>query len=364
MARKKSTKSAQRSGKQSASTDRAVGTKDNGAPNQGVRVVMILKMLHDAPKGLSVNEIMAKLFSKHSAEIDRRQINRDLKFIGEAGIGLEVERIGKTPVYKIPANERVLSLKSIQEGAQLVTQLLKDILPQSSKIDVDGMVDQIANIVRNEGDIQTLGSAKLMHSVHAGTWQREVNAGILSESFAAVAKKKLVFIRYGSSVGKQQHVLPCTIVMYLGRLYLIVFEAKKNDYFVFAIDRIHEIRPDPKSRVHQHEFDEKKFMKTRFGIWSTIKNDENPSGTYKVVVDVLAEDDKPHLLNEFVDRVWHPTQQKKVINDKTVRLTFTCGVSPELVSWVLRWAPHVRVVEPEFLKDKVRERAKALMEML
>jgi predicted DNA-binding transcriptional regulator YafY len=145
---------------------------------------------------------------------------------------------------------------------------------------------------------------------------------------------------------------------------MIVYDQSKRVYFVYAIDKIHAIRPAPNSKVQHHRFDEQKFMETRFGIWSSISDPKNPSGIYDVVVDVIDRDGKKYMLREFVDRKWHPSQKSEIIDEHTIRLSFRCGVSPELVSWVLRWAPHIRVVKPDFLKKEVRKRAEELMKML
>jgi len=343
---------------------RFVGVRENGASNQAVRVVRILKWLHDSRAGLSVKGILEKLDNIHGESVDARQINRDLKYIEMAGIMLEKVYEGRTPRYYIPVDERVMALQNAQDGMNLAMQLLKDIMPQSSKVKVDKLMEEIHEIVGLEGDGTVLASNNLMHSIHAGTWQREVNAQILSEAFAAVANSKNILVRYGSATQPEQLVFPCKITMYLERIYLIVYKSDVDDYFVYAIDKIHAIRPAPNSKVQHHRFDEQKFMETRFGIWSSISDPKNPSGIYDVVVNVIDRDGKKYMLREFVDRKWHPSQKSEILDEHTIRLSFRCGVSPELVSWVLRWAPHIRVVKPDFLKKEVRKRAEELMKML
>jgi predicted DNA-binding transcriptional regulator YafY len=353
-----------RKAQKTAKKTRHVGVRGNGAPNQAVRVVRILKWLHDNKAGLSVQDILAKLELDHGEIVVARQVNRDLKYIELAGIVLEKVYDGRTPRYYIPVNERVMALQNVQEGMNLAMQLLKDIMPQSSKVKVDKLMEEIHDIVGFEGDGTALASNDLMHSIHAGTWQRDVNARILSEAFAAVANRKNILVRYGSATQPEQLVFPCKITMYLERIYLIVYKSDVDDYFVYAIDKIHEIRSEPKGRVIKHRFDEEKFMATRFGIWSAIKVPGISQQTHKVVVKVLDLEGKPHLLEEFVGRSWHPSQEKKKLSDGSYQVTFQCGVSPELVSWVLRWAPQVQVIKPQFLKDLVRERAEKLLQTL
>jgi predicted DNA-binding transcriptional regulator YafY len=52
-------------------------------------------------------------------------------------------------------------------------------------------------------------------------------------------------------------------------------------------------------------------------------------------------------------RVWHRTQRFEEQNDGTVRLAFMCKNLAPIVSWVLEWGPHARVIEPTELGHQV-----------
>ena len=52
-------------------------------------------------------------------------------------------------------------------------------------------------------------------------------------------------------------------------------------------------------------------------------------------------------------RVWHRTQKIEEQSDGTVQLAFTCKNLVPVVSWVLEWGPHARVIEPAALVDQV-----------
>ena len=52
-------------------------------------------------------------------------------------------------------------------------------------------------------------------------------------------------------------------------------------------------------------------------------------------------------------RLWHPTQDLEDLPDGRVRFTFSCVHFAPVVSWVLEWGPHARVVEPAELRDAV-----------
>lgn len=347
------------------SEDRAVGYKRGGAPNQGIRVVRILRWLHDSNKGLTVDEIIQKLAEHEDGDpVHPRQINRDLTFIQRGGIELRTNRKDRTVRYSIPMENRLAIRNDMSASLSLAVQLLKDVIPQSAKLRVDQLMDQIPSLVATEGGSKPLASNNLMMSIQAGTWRRDVDTTTLADVFVSVAKQSPCRIRYGGLTRPEETIFPCKVTMYLGRIYLIAYKFDVEQYFIYAVDKISYYVIDKVSRGRKHEFDETKLMETRWGIWSSISNKENPSNVYKVIVDIVDDPNKPYLRREFVERIWHPSQKTKDINDTTTRMTFRCGVSPELVSWVLRWAPQIVVQEPEFLKNEVKKRAKALMKTL
>jgi predicted DNA-binding transcriptional regulator YafY len=68
-----------------------------------------------------------------------------------------------------------------------------------------------------------------------------------------------------------------------------------------------------------------------------------------------------HVLIEFSKekaalaraRTWHPTQTLEDLPDGRVRFSFTCSNLTPVVSWVLEWGPHARVIEPSALREEV-----------
>jgi proteasome accessory factor B len=52
-------------------------------------------------------------------------------------------------------------------------------------------------------------------------------------------------------------------------------------------------------------------------------------------------------------RRYHPTQKTETLPDGRVRLEFECTNLTEVVSWVLSWGPHARVIAPPVLAQQV-----------
>lgn len=353
-------------------TDRVpdrVGLKADGSVNQAVRVVIILGYLHLNSDGLTVNKIMQKL-ADDDIEVDKRQIQRDMKYIKRGGVELHEERNGMEITFSVPPQKRIFHVSTMTQAVPLALDLIKAFVPQAAKVDLEkleGRINEIlkkdsASMMASEEDV--MASSDLMHSIHSGTWKRDVDPTILAETFAAVKKRRWHEITYGSEAAVPVVVFPCKLTLYLGRMYMIAYRRDKEEYFVYPLDRIFDLHVEQGTRRPRHVFDPERFMKTRWGIWSSITNPANPSDEYHVEVLVVAEESEEHLIREFVDRKWHPSQDVKKIDDLQYKMTFECGVSPELVSWVLRWAPHVQIVKPKFLKDQVRERAERLMKTL
>ncbi len=52
-------------------------------------------------------------------------------------------------------------------------------------------------------------------------------------------------------------------------------------------------------------------------------------------------------------RVWHPTQELKRITGERIRLSFICTNLIPVVSWILQWGPHAKVIEPTDLATMI-----------
>jgi predicted DNA-binding transcriptional regulator YafY len=60
------------------------------------------------------------------------------------------------------------------------------------------------------------------------------------------------------------------------------------------------------------------------------------------------------------DRQWHPSQHIAVHKDGSLTMTLQVADTRELVGWVLNFGSGVRVLQPETLREKVREEARKI----
>ena len=72
----------------------------------------------------------------------------------------------------------------------------------------------------------------------------------------------------------------------------------------------------------------------------------------KVVIDF------DRCLRQYMEeKKFHPSQTLEDINDKAVRYSFKVKTPKGMVSWILSLGSKAKVIEPEFLKDKVVDEA-------
>ena len=62
------------------------------------------------------------------------------------------------------------------------------------------------------------------------------------------------------------------------------------------------------------------------------------------------------------DRQWHPSQQTTMGKDGRLSMTLRVADTRELVGWILHFGSGVRVIQPESLRDKVREEARKIFQ--
>jgi predicted DNA-binding transcriptional regulator YafY len=56
------------------------------------------------------------------------------------------------------------------------------------------------------------------------------------------------------------------------------------------------------------------------------------------------------------ERVWHTSQELRQRRDGSLEMRLQTSGRKELSRWILSWMPHVRVLAPRELRQRVRER--------
>ena len=112
----------------------------------------------------------------------------------------------------------------------------------------------------------------------------------------------------------------------------------------FALSRCRSLAGTGQHFPSPVAFDPKTFFKDAFGIsqadqpWSVRLLFAREVATY------------------IRERTWHSSQQLRQRRDGTLEIRIQTSSRKELTRWILSWMPHVKVLAPCQLRDRVRER--------
>ncbi len=94
-----------------------------------------------------------------------------------------------------------------------------------------------------------------------------------------------------------------------------------------------------------------KNLKTRFGISQNIDSE-----VYSVILEF------PSITGEFVKtHVWHHSQTFENMPNGNIRMYLKCGINRELIGWIYMWMGHVKIVQPERLRQYHQEQLHSIL---
>ena len=309
--------------------------------DQVKRVMLILRWL-SAGERMTTREILDRMRAEDDAfkEVSERTIQRDLQQMSEAGSPIERFNDGLQRRWRILRGAGI-SLQHSQDP-RLSLYMLKAALPQFAGLEVGDELHALMAKINEltDGDVV---DTELIQNITLGEFTGFIDPDILRQVIDAIIDRTWVTITYGLSKDQRTY-FPARIIPYAGRLYLAAWSPDSKTWFSLGIDRILSVTAPATETASPKPptFSVDTFMANRFGIWT------GKGAPQKIVVQVDAE-----LARTFKDRRWHPTQEVTVIDDGHLEITFTASITPELVSWVLHWTPHLKVLKPKKLRDEV-----------
>jgi predicted DNA-binding transcriptional regulator YafY len=323
--------------------------------DQAARIVRIMAWLSARNAG-TVRDILQMINERETErdQVSERSIQRDLKIIRESGIKLVRKRMHSEYVYSLDSDSALGVHAHASQNELFSKYLLKSTLPVLQQSTAFEAADALLRQMEAEAPGEVLPSNDLMESISLGHYTGGIDDAILTRIIQVVSNKEWIRIEYKE--GKRNSpMFPCRIVPYLGRLYLITYDHDAKEYRVFMIDQINKVVVLRNPPDKPHRFSLKEFMRYRFGLWSSKD---------KKQVNVHVRVIKPKLAQTFYKQYWHPEQVMEFADDGSLDIYIRCGLSPELVSWVLHWAPDIVVIGPHELKEQAAQRATELLDTL
>jgi predicted DNA-binding transcriptional regulator YafY len=167
----------------------------------------------------------------------------------------------------------------------------------------------------------------------------------------AVFSGRLIEIVYYTMSRKKSHqrkVAPYRMWFHNGGFYLIGHCKWRDGIRIFAVERIKKIRlTDEKFEVPE-EFDVDAFMRSSFGVYHGKPEK----------VKVLFSADIAEYIKE---KIWHQSQKLHDTPDGSVLFEANVACTKEIKAWIMRWGAKAIVLEPEELRDEIRNEAVEMM---
>jgi len=310
--------------------------------NKTERLFALVLLLQNRPSMTSKD--LADYFS-----VSRRTIFRDLRALGESGVpltyadggGYEILEGYQLPPLMFTAREAATLLvgtaftklqpdPSLRADADEVGLKIRSVLPEPVRDYIDRLQENtvIAPYIRN------LDPGQGSHD-EEGRWYD------LSE---AVAKQRSIFMQYYVASRDEltkRKVDPLGLVYYSDSWNLIAYDHLRDDIRNFRLDRIRKMRMMMDTFDRPADFDLEDYLKEK---------GSNPR-------------------NERITLRFHPRSyrwakrsipaeiEEETQSDDGVQVTFYFENLDYVARWLLRYGTDVDVVEPESLREKLRERA-------
>ncbi|MDD5167708.1 MAG: WYL domain-containing protein [Syntrophales bacterium] len=138
-------------------------------------------------------------------------------------------------------------------------------------------------------------------------------------------------------------ILPLHLLHYMGTWHIIAHCAMKDGLRDFVLSRIKSVVPSPRALAARETAPSiKEFIRKNFGIM-----------TGGDACDVCLRF-SAHVSPWLAEQVWHPAQQMRWEDGKTLCLTFPVADFREVKREILKYGAEVEVVAPEGLREEVK----------
>lgn len=315
-------------------------------PGEKLLALYTLLMLQDG-RPISLASLAEAL------QCSKQTILRLLNQLEASGFGklLEPERRGKEFFYKLAVNKDEILNVGAKELAHLnlCRNLLMHFLPAEYSLSGDQEESEIPN--------KTPGTATILYKGFIDYEPFENQFGILLK---AIQKKLVCKLSYRKSIFKDPRVLyfaPMRFVTYHETISVIGWEVTTQgrvkslyaNWLWLYLQRCHKVELTKRNSKCLEEINLPAGQKAAFGIMDF--------GDFNV--KLLFNSQTADYIRE---RHWAGDQKITLTQGYNLLLEMTVQSAPEIIAWILSFGPNVKVLEPDWLREEVLEKARGILE--
>ena len=355
--------------------------RNSGGEHAGFLIRLLLLLARCDKAGVTQKDIeQLYLDEKGNLPVEktiRRAIHR-LNEIMDPNIGDE------EPLFRTPKNARPIQMRTKEENGQRIrryylTKLIQqpdEALPGKTDRDlVFPLIGQKKQLVAEEFEsllsllsngLQPDAANTLLHDLDRYVYvsgfspaQSRNNLRKLLEIFRSIRRGVAVRFHYTSaSTGeKTSHriVNPYGLVYRNGVWYLVGQCRENNVRRIFRIDHMERLMVQENMLFTiPADFSLSQYYGNSWGIWTESGQQPEPENIELLVSAAVA--------SHFDAICYHESQTMKNLDDGSRIVQFRVAGAMEMLPWLLGWGATVRVIEPAWLKQKVLERARGILE--
>ena len=180
------------------------------------------------------------------------------------------------------------------------------------------------------------------------------HADLIEQLLIATEDRKIAWIVYHSARATEPvstEVYPLTLLWHRGSVYLLAHAREDDKIKTYKLDRISAV--DVTSLVFNlpENFDPRQYLASSFGIMA------GDGSVTKVRVRFNAT-----VARYVTEKTWHASQTFTPQRDGSLLAEFLLGDLRELKAWLLSFAQHAEVLEPESLRTEMRDTIQAMQQ--
>ena len=321
--------------------------------DQITRQWFLLRLL-ESSQGKSSNEIVEAVPDDHPK--NPRTVRRDLEALAAVGFPLITEKRHGQTAWRMMEGFRnipALGFSATELMALLVSRhLLKPLEGTEIEASLNSALSKAATALPPQGH-EYVRAMERMFSVgigpHKNYRQHRQTIDLISQ---AIDKRRTAQMRYFSasrnSMGRRE-VDPYFLRFAGGGLYMIGHCHLRKEVRMFDVERIRSISLTDHPYQMPLDFKVDDYVQDALGIMR--------SGRRIEVVLLFSKKAAAWVK----DKIWHPSQESKLLKDGRLKLTLKVADNEELVGWILSFGSQVKVVGPETLRANVRDEAKRIV---
>ncbi|WP_097027106.1 helix-turn-helix transcriptional regulator [Clostridium peptidivorans] len=280
-------------------------------------------------------------------EVDERMVRRYKDDLEQAQIYID-SIPGKYGGYVLQGRDYLLSLNLAEEELDaLITA--KEHLENNNFIlskEYNMALDKINAAKKESVDLNIEGTYFVKET--RANYDFDMERKIWIDVKAAIITRNKIKISYSSLEGdcKSRMVRPYSIFQYKGAMYLVGYCEYRNDIREFKLSRIKQYEVLEDKFIMNNNFKVKDYMKNCFGIF----NDEEIFISLKV---------KYPMAQIVKEKIWVDNQEIiEIKEDNSIIFRAKMKGLTEIKSWILSMGSNALVLEPESLREEIKEELK------